>query len=308
MDRLTSMAIFVGAVEEGSLIGAARRFGLSASMAGKHVSALEAALNSRLLQRSTRQLVLTEAGQAYYARCKRILEEVDDANREASDALQTVRGVLRIAAPVTFGAMHLGGVIAGYLDQYPGVSVEVELNDRYIDLLGAGIDVAIRIGRLADSDLVARRLAPCHMVLCASPAFLARHGTPNDAEQLRRAPRLAFSEAVSAGDWVLTDPENLTHVIDGPLHLAANNMQMLLAAALAGAGVAYGPSFVFGQYIVAGDLVMLLPDHHASDLAIHAVYPSARHISLKARKFIDHLMTCFGGTPPWDVLSAGRIQ
>ena len=129
MDRLTSMAVFVAAAEEGSLSRAAPRFGLSASMAGKHVPAIEADLNIRLMQRSTRQLSLTDAGRAYYARCKRILEEVEDANREASDAQQIVRGVLRIAVPLTFGAMHLGGVLARYLDQHPAVAAEVMLSD-----------------------------------------------------------------------------------------------------------------------------------------------------------------------------------
>jgi DNA-binding transcriptional LysR family regulator len=307
MDRLTSMAVFAAAVEEGSLSGAARRFGLSASMAGKHVSAIEADLNIRLLQRSTRQLSLTEAGRAYYARCKRILEEVDDANREATDAQKIVRGLLRIAVPVTFGAMHLGKVLARYLDQNPAVTVEVMLSDRYVDLLGEGIDVAIRIGRLLDSDLVARRLAPCRTVFCASPGFLKRYGTPRDAEDLRRAPRLAFSEAVSAGDWTLRDPEGRSHLIDGPVRVAANNTQMLLAAALAGAGVAYGPTFVFGERIAAGELVALLPDHPTSELTIHAVYPTTRNIALKARSFIDHLITSFGGDPPWDRPTARQL-
>jgi DNA-binding transcriptional LysR family regulator len=300
MDRLTSMAVFVAAAEEGSLVSAARRFGLSASMAGKHVSAIEADLGIRLMQRSTRQLSLTDAGRAYLARCKRILEEVDDANREASDAQQIVRGVLRIAVPLTFGAMHLGDVVASYLDQHPAVAVEVVLSDRYVDLLSDGIDVAIRIGRLLDSDLVARRLAPCRMVFCASPDFIKRYGLPKNVEELRRAPRLAFSEAVSAGDWTLTDPEGTSHVIDGPVRMAANNTQMLLAAALAGAGVAYGPTFVFGERIAAGDLVALLPDHRTSELAIHGLYPSARNISLKARRFIDHMIASFGAVPPWD--------
>lgn len=300
MDRLTSMAVFVAAAEDGSLSGAARRFGLSASMAGKHVSAIEADLNVRLMQRSTRKLTLTDAGRAYYARCKRLLEDYEDANREAGDAQQVARGPLRVAAPITFGAMHLGDVVARYLDQHPEVRVEIVLNDRYVDLLGEGIDVAIRIGRLLDSDLIARRLAPCRMVFCASPAFLARHGTPATVEDLRAMPRLAFSEAVSPGDWTLTDPAGRAHTIDGPVRMTANNTQMLLAAALAGAGVAYGPSFVFGAEIAAGRLTALLPDHATADLAIHAVYPTARHAPLKLRRFLDHLITSFGGTPPWD--------
>jgi DNA-binding transcriptional LysR family regulator len=302
MDRLTSMAVFVSAVEEGSLVSAARRFGLSPSMAGKHVSALEEELSVRLLQRSTRILKLTDVGQAYYTRCKQLLEDYEDANREARDAQQTVRGVLRVAAPTTFGAMHLGGVIAGYLAEYPEVSVETTLSDRYVDLLADRIDVAIRIGRLQDSDLVARRLAPCRMIFCAAPSFLTRYGVPKTVEQLRHAPRLAFSQSVSTGDWALTDPRGDTHVIDGPVRLATDSMQMLLAAVLAGVGVAYGPSFVFGESIAAGALQTLMLDHKTSDLTIHAVYPTKRHVSLKLRRFIDHLGASFGDMPPWDLM------
>jgi len=309
MDRLTSMAVFVAATEEGSLVRAARRFGLSPSMAGKHVSAIEEQLNVRLLQRSTRTLKLTEIGQAYYTRCKQILEEYEDANREAQDAQQAVRGTLRVAAPTTFGAMHLGGMVASYLAAYPEITVETTLSDRYVDLLADGIDIAIRIGQLKDSDLVARRLGPCRMVCCAAPSFLTLYGEPKTVEHLRKAPRLAFSEAVSAGDWTLTAPDGTTHVIDGGVRLAANNMQMLLTAALAGAGVAYGPSFVFGQSIGDGKLRVLLPDHETSGLTIYAVYPTNRHVSLKLRRFIAHLNASFGDIPPWDrMLTSGGSE
>lgn len=309
MDRLTSIAVFVAAVEQGSLVGAARRFGLSPSMAGKHVSAIEEHLNARLLQRSTRVLKLTGIGQTYYTRCKQILEDYEDANDEARTAQQTVRGMLRVATPTTFGAMHLGSVVASYLAAYPEVAVETVLSDRYVDLLADRIDVAIRIGRLEDSDLVARRLGPCRMVLCAAPSFLSRHGVPKAIEQLRQAPRLAFSEAVSTGDWTIIDPGGTAHVINGPIRLAANNMQMLLAAALAGAGVAYGPSFVFGEAIASGALEVLMSDHKTSELSIHAVHPTKRHVSVKLRRFIEHLSASFGDMPPWDlVLTAGRSK
>ncbi|MEX6507213.1 LysR family transcriptional regulator [Jiella sp. M17.18] len=301
MDRLTSMAVFVAAVEEGSLVGAARRFGLSPSMAGKHVSAIEEDLQARLLQRSTRMLTLTEVGNAYYARCRQILEAVEDANAEAQEAQASVKGLLRVAAPTTFGAMHLGPVIASFLEAHPDVTIDTLLSDRYIDLLSEGVDLAIRIGRLQDSDLVARRLAPCRMVYCAAPSFLERHGSPRTADDLRRAPRLVFTDAVSPGDWNLTDPAGQAHAIDGPVRLASNNMQMLLSAALTGAGVAYGPGFVFGPSLAGGTLVALLEDHKTSDLAIHAVYPSRRHASLKLRRFLDHLTVQLGKTPPWDI-------
>jgi DNA-binding transcriptional LysR family regulator len=300
MDRLTSLGVFVTAVEEGSFAAAARRFGLSAAMAGKHVSALEAELNARLLQRTTRRLSLTETGQTYYERCKRILEAFDEATREASDSQGAARGVLRVAAPVTFGAMHLGEVVARYLEDHPHVNVEVLLGERYVDLMDAGVDVAIRIGRLEDPGVVTRRLAPCRMVVCASPGYLKRVGTPRTPDDLRRAQRLAFSEAVSAGDWTLLDRKNRAHVIDAPCRMAANNTQMLLAAALAGAGIAYGPTFVFGEHLRRGELVALLPAYHAADLTIQAVYPGAQRIPLKVRRFVDYLAQTFGDEPPWD--------
>ncbi|RKT14269.1 LysR family transcriptional regulator [Paraburkholderia sp. RAU2J] len=300
MDRLTSLGVFVSTVEEGSFAAAARRFGLSAAMAGKHVSALEAELNARLLHRTTRRLSLTNTGQTYYERCKRILEAFDEANREAGDTQGTARGVLRVAAPVTFGAMHLGEVVARYMEDHPHVKVEALLADRYVDLIDAGVDVAIRIGRLEDPGLVTRRLAPCRMVVCASPAYLKRHGTPRKPDDLLRAQRLAFSEAVSAGDWTLHDGKNRTHVIDGPCRMTANNTPMLLASAIAGAGIVYGPTFVFGAHIRGGELVALLPAYRAADLTIQAVYPSARRIPLKVRRFVDYLAEAFGDEPPWD--------
>jgi DNA-binding transcriptional LysR family regulator len=289
MDRLTSMSVFVVAAEEGSLIAAARRLGLSASMAGKHVAAVESEMKVRLMQRSTRSLVLTEAGRAYYARCKRILEEFEEAKREAADTQDIVRGVLRVAAPVTYGTLHLSGVMAAFLERHPEVTLEVTLSDRYVDLVAEGIDVAIRIGALRDSDLVARRLAPCHMVLCASRALVEQVGPLRTVSELRGVPRLAFSGAVSAGDWTLIDPKGDSHLIDGPIRMTANNMQMLLSAVLRGSGVTYGPSFVFEAHIASGELVALLPDHRTAELAIHAVYPTHRHVSLKLRRFVEHL-------------------
>jgi DNA-binding transcriptional LysR family regulator len=308
MDRLTSMAVFVAAVEEGSLVGAARRFGLSPSMAGKHVSALEEQLKARLLQRSTRMLKLTDVGQVYYTRCKQIVEDDQEATRDAQDAQQAVRGVLRVAAPTTFGAMHLGAVVANYLSAYPDVAVEIMLGDRYVDLVADGIDVSVRIGRLKDSELIARRLAPCRMIFCAAPPFLARHGEPKTVADLCRMPRLVFSDAVSPGDWALMGPDGSTHTIDGPVKLSTNNMQMLLMAAVAGTGVAYGPSFVFGESVARGDLVVLMSDHKAPELTIHAVYPTKRHVSLKLRRFIDHLSASFGDVPLWDRMLGARTS
>lgn len=301
MDRFTCISVFVAAVDDGSFAAAGRRFGLSPAMAGKYVNALEAQLNARLLQRTTRRLSLTDVGQTYYGRCRRLLESFDEANREASDSQSIARGVLRVAAPVTFGSMHLGSVVARFLEDNPLVNVEVLLDDRYTDLLTAGVDVAIRIGRLADSSLVARRVAPCRMIVCAAPSYLKRHGAPRTVDDLRIAQRLAFSQAVSAGDWTLVDRRGRVHVVDGPVRMAANNTQMLLAAVLSGAGISYGPTFVFGEHLARGDLVEVLPAYRASELTIQAVYPSTRHVPLKVRLFLELLATVFGDEPSWDL-------
>lgn len=300
MDRFTGICVFVAAVDEGSFAAAARRFGLSPAMAGKYVSGIEADLDVRLLHRTTRSLTLTEAGRRYYERCKHLIDAFEEANREASDSRHVAHGVLRVAAPVTFGALHLGPVVARYLEDNPRVNVEVLMDDGYTDLLTAGIDVAIRIGRLADSTLVARRLAPCRMTICASPDYLRRHGVPRGIGDLLKADRLTYSQAVSAGDWTLIGPDRRAHVIDGPSRICANNMLMLAAAARAGIGIAYGPTFVFGDDIARGQLIELLPDYRAADLSIHAVYPSARHVPLKVRLFVDHLAQDFGDSAPWD--------
>lgn len=300
MDRLTSLAIFVATVEEGSFAAAARRFGLSPSMAGKHVSAVETAVNARLLQRSTRQLSLTDAGQVYYSHCKQILEAFDEASRAAGDTQASAQGTLRVAAPVTFGELHLAGVVAHYLDDHPHVNVEICLEDRYVDLLDARVDVAVRIGKLDAPQLVTRRLAPCRMVLCASPVWLARNGMPTRPDDLLKTPRLAFSEAVSQGNWTLFDAQKRAWVMEGPCRLIANNIQMLIASALAGTGVVYGPTFILGDYLRRKELVALLPAYSATELVIQAVYPSALHIPMKVRRFVDYLVQAFGETPPWD--------
>lgn len=299
MDRFTSMQIFIAAVDEGSFAAAARRFKLSAAMAGKHVSAIESDLNVRLLQRSTRRLSLTDAGERYYERCKVILEVLEDANREASDVQKTPKGLLRVAAPVAFGAMHLGRIVSRYLEQFPEVSLDVVLEDKYADLLENRIDVAIRVGRLEDPTLVTRRLAPCRMVLCASPEYLKKHGTPETPDHLSRAPRLAFRQAVSAGDWTIYDAQGRPHSIEGPCRMTANNIQLLLESVLAGTGIAYGPNFVFGEHIKQGKLIKLLPAYRTTELTIQAVYPSAIRIPFKVRSFVDFIAKALGDTPLW---------
>lgn len=300
VDRLMSMGVFTASVDGGSLAAAARRYGITPAMAGRHVDALEAALKVRLLQRTTRRLHLTDIGRTYYQRCRRILDEFDEAQREAGELNAAPRGVLRITAPTSFGALHLGLPVARYLRDYPGVHVEIVLSDRLLDLVQEGIDMAIRIGRLQDSTLVARNIGRCRMVMCAAPDYVNRHGMPRTLQELRERPRLAFSEAVSPGDWTLVDSRGRSHLIDGPCQLLANNMELLLAAALDGIGIAFGPSFVFGESLRNGSLVQVLPNYRTMSLGIHTVLPSSQYVSAKVRHLIDRLATEFGADPPWD--------
>ena len=297
---MTSLSVFAAAVEEGSLAAAARRYKMTPAMAGRHIDSLEEALKARLLQRTTRRLHLTDVGRVYYQRSRRILEEFDEAQREAGELQASPQGLLKIAVPASFAALHLGGPIARYMRDHPGIRVETVVSDRYVDLVQEGIDVAVRIGRLPDSSLVARRIGTCRMVMCAAPAYLSRVGEPRTPQEMRKHARLAFSDSVSPGDWTLRDTRGRPHVIEGPCQLLANNMHLLLAVALEGGGVAYGPSFVFGEALYRGRLVRVLPKYSADDLGIHTVVPSSRYLSTKVRHLIDRLATEFGEKPLWD--------
>ena len=300
MDRMTSLSVFTAAVEAGSLAAAARRYKMTPAMAGRHIDSLEEGLKARLLQRTTRRLHVTDVGRAYYQRSRRILEEFEEAQREAGELQLSPQGSLKIAVPASFAALHLGGPIARYMRDYPGIRVEAVVSDRYADLVQEGIDLAIRIGRLADSNLVARHIGICRMVMCAAPSYLSRVSEPRTPHELRKHPRLAFSDAVSPGDWTLRDARGRPHTIEGPCALLASNMQLLLAVALEGGGIAYGPSFIFGEALCRGTLVRVLPKYSAADLGIHTVVSSSRYLSTKVRHLIDRLATEFGENPPWD--------
>ena len=199
MDRMTSLAVFTAAVEGGSVAAAARRHKITPAMAGRHIDSLEEALKARLLQRTTRQLHLTDVGRAYYQRSRRILEEFEEAQREAGELQVSPQGTLRITVSACFAALHMGGPIARYMREHPGIRVEMLASDNFVDLVHEGIDMAVRIGRLADSNLVARHIGTCRMVMCAAPSYLKRVGEPKTPSDLRKHPRLAFSEAVSPG-------------------------------------------------------------------------------------------------------------
>lgn len=302
MDRLTSMAVFVKCAEAGSLTAAARAFGLSHAMVSKHVRALEQTLGARLLDVTTRRLSLTEAGRRYLARCVQILGEVEDAALEASQYQSTPRGLLRVTAPAAFGRIHLAPAIAEFMEIYPDIAIDADFTDRFVNLADEGIDIAVRVGRLPDSSLVVRRLGPCQMLTCATPAYLERFGVPNHPNDLSDHSCFPLSTVTTPGIWDYQGPdgEAIQVRVDG--RLRTNSMDLLCSVAERGLGIVFGPSFVLGPLVHAGRLRTILRNYPSRSLDLSAVLPSNRHLSTKVRVFVDFLVQRFGGTPAWDVL------
>lgn len=299
MDKFTAMQVFAAVVDEGGFSAAARRLNMAKSAVSTTVKGLEAELGVALLNRTTRTLSLTEAGQRYKDRCDQILADVDDADREAAALTATPRGTLKISAGVSFGIKELGPVVAAYMAAYPDVRVDLQLADRYVDLVDEGFDLAVRIGELSDSSLIARRLTATRRVVCAAPGYLAAHGTPLHPNDLRQHHCISYSLLASGTNWTFTvDGRPLTVPVTG--RLAGNNGDVLRTAAVAGAGIVYGPSFIVADDLRAGRLVPLLSAYESPPVGIHAVYPPSRHVSAKVRSFIDFLGSHCGNPPPWE--------
>src|SRR5690349_14725809 len=294
------MAVFVKVVESSSFAAAARHFRMSPAMVSRHVQALEEQLGARLLNRTTRRVSPTEVGQAYYQRVRQILADVEEADRLASDLQATPRGLLRITSSQSFGIRHLAPAIADYLALCPEVQIDVTLNDRYLELIEEGFDVAIRIGHLEDSSLVARRLAPIRMALCAAPGYIAQHGAPQTPDDLAQHNCLVYTYAASQSEWRFVDGARKEHAVRITGRLLANNGDVLRTAALEGQGIVLGPTFILGEDIRAGTLVRLLPNMAPPEVGLYAVYPPSRHLSVKVRSFVDFLVARFGGEPEWD--------
>ncbi len=286
MDRLTSMAVFVRTVERGGFAAAAEELGLSPTMAGLHVKALEDRLGARLLNRTTRRHSLTEVGRQYYERCKQILADVESADAGAAQLRSAPRGRLRVTAPTSFGNHALMPAILDYLALYPEVEIDLSLNDRVVDLVDEGFEVAVRVGALEDSSLVARPLARYRLLLCASPDYLGRHGTPRQVEDLADHNCLSFVYARAGRGWRFTGSEGVSEVaIRG--RLQTNNGDALRLAALRGFGIILQPVAVVADDIASGVLVPLLTDYAAPSFPMHLVYLPDRQPTPKIRTFVD---------------------
>ncbi len=300
MDRLAMMEAFVRVAELRSFSGAAQRLRRSKSLVSRQVAALEGELGVRLLHRTTRALTLTEAGHGYLTRAAAILADVEEADRCVTELQAAPRGHLRVDAPTSFGVLHLVPAITGFFCRYPEIDIDLSLTDRFIDLVDEGVDVAIRIGRLADSSLVARRIAPARRVICGSPGYLEAFGLPRTPDDLKQHRCLAYTNMTTAQDWPLVAADGRPWPVDIAGRLRSNNGDALRAAALRGIGLVSLPSFIVGADIQAGTLVSVLGDYLNQDMAIHAVYPHSRHLSPKVRAFVDFLVEQIGPDPYWD--------
>jgi DNA-binding transcriptional LysR family regulator len=299
LDTLTSMKVFAAVVDCGSFAAAADRLEISRAMASKYISHLEAHLGTRLLQRTTRRLTLTETGTLYHERCAQILADVTAAEEGAAHLTEAPRGTLRLTVPVSFSLLHMGPLIAQYLKRYPDVRIDVLIVDRAVDLIEEGFDLAVRIGALAESGLVARRLGSDRIVISGSPAYLERHGVPKTPAELSRHNCLTYSYASSGDEWRMKAGDGVQHTVKVSGSLRASNGEMAKLAALEGVGLIRQPLFLIGGDIRAGRLVQVLADYHSDDLGIYAVYPSRKHLSAKVRAFIELLAETFALDRKW---------
>jgi len=296
MDNLTGMAVFARVVEASSFTGAARRLGMSKAAVSKQVSRLEERLGARLLNRTTRRLSLTEVGAAFYERCARIVAEAEDAELAVTRLHAEPRGTLRVDAPVNFGLRYLAPVLPDFMARHPDLAVDITFNDRFVDLIDEGYDMAVRIAHLADSSLIARKLAESRRVVCAAPSYWDRHGRPTVPADLAGHNCFDYSYLTTRNEWRFRGPEGPLAVrVSGTLH--SNNGDVLRAAAVAGLGVVLMPVFMAHDDLAAGRLEPVLHGFEEPPPGIYAVYPHNRHLSAKVRAFVDYLVGAFDPAP-----------
>jgi DNA-binding transcriptional LysR family regulator len=301
LDRLTGLEVFAKVAAAGSLSGAGRALGMSQTMVTKHIAALEARLGTKLFHRTTRQLSITEAGRRYLEASERILADMDAADAAVAAERIEPRGLMRLNAPVAFGARQIAPLLAAFTQHHPHVTVELGLNDRLVDLAEEGWDLAIRIGSLSSSSLIARRIAPCRTVVCAAPSYLEAHGTPRTIASLADHNCLGYtlSRVIRVDRWAFGARGDISVPIAG--NLCANSGDALRTAAIAGQGVIYQPTFIVADDLRDGTLVALTLDQPTVEFGgVYAVYLPDHHPAAKIRAFIDFIANRFAPVPPWD--------
>jgi DNA-binding transcriptional LysR family regulator len=300
MRRFADLEAFIAVVEAGSFTAAAERLDVAKSAVSRRVNALEERLGVQLLRRTTRRLNLTETGKSFYEHSARIVADLDEAEAAVLQQHGELRGNLKVALPLSFGARHMDKPIAEFSHLHPRVSFDLDLNDRRIDLIAEGVDLAVRIGRLADSTLIAKRLFEARTVVCASPAYLERHGEPATPDDLAEHHCMVYANLPDPTKWVCTDRGGVRHVVDVPVTMTASSGDFLCAAARQGLGLVLQPTFIAGESISRGELQAVLTDYQWPVTPAYAIYPPTRHLSYRVREFIDFLAEYFSGVPYWD--------
>ncbi|HEX7115354.1 MAG TPA: LysR family transcriptional regulator [Steroidobacter sp.] len=297
MSKIDQMVSFVAVVEAGSFVAAAEATGQSKAAVSRHVAELEQRLGVRLLQRTTRRLSLTEEGHAFFARAREILDSIDEAEAELTSRSHEPTGLLRVNAPLTFGVLHLAPLWGRFVAAHPKISLDVTLGDRQVDLIEEGYDLAIRIASDPSPQLVSRKLATTRVVLCASPAYLSRHGVPKHPSELAHHAAIAYTYWSGGDEWRFDGPDGPV-VVKPTWRLRTNNGDTCRRAALDGYGVILQPDFLIGEDLKRGDLVELLPEYRSIVLTVHAIYPTRKHLPLKVRCLVDFLVDAFKA-PSW---------
>ena len=299
MGQLEDMRIFVRIVEAGGIGKAADQLGMAKSGISRRLAALENRLGAPLINRTTRSSSLTTIGREYYERAVKLIGDVSELDNLARDETTSLKGQLRLAAPLSFGLAHLSPVIDAFSREHPGLTINIDFSDRQVDLVEQGVDLAVRIADLKDSSLHARRICPIRLLLCASPSYLELHGTPRTVEDLRRHEVLGYT--LGGGQTIrLSNDRGDEHLVPASARMAANNGDFLHAMAVAGHGIVALPTFIVWQSMAGQSLVPVLESYSLPALNAWAVYPQTRYLSQRARRFIDFTVDRFGDNPYWD--------
>ncbi|MDE0970016.1 MAG: LysR substrate-binding domain-containing protein [Octadecabacter sp.] len=307
MTEISAIPVFVAVAETGGFASAARQLGITKSAVSKRISALETRLGTQLFHRSTRSISLTETGEIYLTHAAQAL----GAAREAEDAVAALQGKpvghLKISAPVSFGRLHIAPLIAGFLADHPGITLEIAMDDRIVDLVESGYDMAIRAGTMPDSTLIIRRLAPIYSVIVAAPSYLVKYGEPTQPDSLTNHNCLHYAYSRDPLDWAFLGPDGEIRVrTTGSLRI--NNSEALCTALIDGLGVGRLPTFIASTFIAAGSLVRLMPTHPMPEQTLFAVFPERRHMPAKVRIFVDYLINQIGSTIPYWDSEAGLLD
>ena len=298
MDLFTATRVFVQVVDSGSFARAAEVLDLSNAVVTRQVAALERHLGARLLNRTTRRMSLTDAGEEFHARCRSILEQFAEAEAVASRGARSPVGLLRLSAPLSYGISHLAPVLARFRQRYPQLRLDVDLSDRLVDLANEGIDVALRIATRLDPGIVSRRIATLDAVVCASPDYLRRRGLPREPAELAGHDTLGFSYLWAGDEWPFTAPDGRREHIRVHPEVHSSNGELLRELAIAGGGIILQPRFIVEEALQRGALVPILESYRSLELTLHAVYLSHRYLPSKVRVFIDFLVDALGTREP----------